>query len=125
MTQTAATRTTGPYWWGLALGWMALGVVIDLGNAWATAAATLVFGATTAALTPSVFATPRSTGGHGTGILARVYACLLALAGVTILLGVLAAADGAGHPVTMASVAVAVALVAGGPRLVEGRARGR
>ena len=33
------------YWWGLALGWIGLGFVTDLGHPWVTAAATLAFGA--------------------------------------------------------------------------------
>src|SRR5690348_14784160 len=33
------------YWWGLALGWVALGFVIDLKHAWLIAAATFLFGA--------------------------------------------------------------------------------
>jgi hypothetical protein len=33
------------YWWGLALGWIALGYITYLKHPWVTAAATLVFGA--------------------------------------------------------------------------------
>src|SRR5262249_36646570 len=33
------------YWWGLAIGWIVLGVITDLGHAWLTLVATLVFGA--------------------------------------------------------------------------------
>src|SRR5215472_11506257 len=42
------------YWWGLALGWVALGVISDLKHPWLTAAATLVFGAVHAAVAPRV-----------------------------------------------------------------------
>ena len=37
------------YWWAVAAGWVALGVVVDLGNPWATGVATLLFGAAHAA----------------------------------------------------------------------------
>jgi FtsH-binding integral membrane protein len=113
------------YWWGLALGWVALGFVVDLGIAWATAAATLTFGAVHASVVQRV-----ASGRHRTGRLsvradvvsphlpAAVIAFVVGLGGVTILLGVLFSADGAGHPVTIASLVVAVALVCGGPSLV-------
>lgn len=43
---------------------------------------------------------------------------LILLGGVTVGLSLLARNDGADHPVTTASVAVALALVSGGPRFV-------
>ena len=49
---------------------------------------------------------------------ALVIAYVLALGAATVALGFLAAADGAGHPTTAASVVVGVALVLGGPDLV-------
>ena len=42
------------YWWGLALGWIALGYVTDLEHPWLTAAATLAFGAIHAGVAPRV-----------------------------------------------------------------------
>jgi hypothetical protein len=48
-----------------------------------------------------------------------VLAGLVGLAGLTIAAAVAAGADGARHPVTMASILVAVILVLGGPRLLE------
>jgi hypothetical protein len=42
----------------------------------------------------------------------------LGLAGVTIVGAVLADRDGAAHPVTIASVPVAVAIILGGPALM-------
>src|SRR4051794_25192348 len=42
------------YWWGLALGWIALGYVNDLGHPWVTSAATLAFGTVHAAIAPRV-----------------------------------------------------------------------
>lgn len=42
------------YWWGLAIGWVALGVLTDLEHPWLTAVATLVFGAVHASVAPRV-----------------------------------------------------------------------
>jgi succinate-acetate transporter protein len=47
-----------------------------------------------------------------------VIGCLLGLAGVTVAGALLAAADHAHHPVTVASVTVAVVIVLGGPMLM-------
>ena len=113
------------YWWGLALGWVALGVITDLKHSWLTAAATLVFGAVHSTVAPHVV-----DGRHGNEHLRvgrdvvgqqvsrLVLAGLVGLAGVTIAASVAAGADGARHPVTMASVLVAVILMLGGPRLL-------
>src|ERR1700742_2983177 len=42
------------YWWGLALGWIALGYVTDLKHPWITTVATLAFGAVHSAVAPRV-----------------------------------------------------------------------
>ena len=42
------------YWLGLAAGWIGLGLIADLGPAWLIVAATLLFGATHAALAQNV-----------------------------------------------------------------------
>jgi hypothetical protein len=113
------------YWWGLALGWIALGYVTDLDHPWVTSAATLAFGAIHASVAPRVI-----DGRHRTDQLSvrrdvagrhlprLVIGALLALALVTIAGALAANADGAGHPVTIASVLVAVMIVLGGPQLV-------
>ncbi len=113
------------YWWGLALGWIALGVITDLKHSWLTAAATLVFGAVHSTVAPHVV-----DGRHGNQRLRvgrdvvgqhvsrLVLAGLVGLAGLTIAASIAAGADGARHPVTMASLLVAVILVLGGPRLL-------
>jgi hypothetical protein len=113
------------YWWGVALGWVALGVVTDLGYAWATVGATLAFGAAHSTVAPRVL-----SGRHKSRQLsvradlvsrhtpALVLGFLVAMALVTVVLGVLVYADGAGHPVTIASVVVAVAVLCGGPSLM-------
>jgi hypothetical protein len=118
-------KVPAAYWWGVALGWIALGVITDTGNAIAGLVATLAFGMIHSAVAPRLL-----TGRHGSkhlsvraDVVGRHLAVLLliglvGLAGVTIVLAVLADADGAGHPATMASVVVAVAVLCGGPQVV-------
>jgi hypothetical protein len=113
------------YWWGLAIGWIALGVIADLKNGWATTAACLVFGAVHSAVAPRVI-----DGRHGNDrlrvgrdvvgrrITMLVLGGLVALAGVTVGVSLALHADGARHPTTAASILVAVILVLGGPRLL-------
>ena len=113
------------YWWGLALGWIGLGFVTDLGHPWVTAAATLAFGAVHSGVASHVI-----SGRHrssqlsvradvaGPSVAVVVIGFLLGLAAVTVALAVLAEADGAGHPVTAASIVVAVAVLFGGPTLM-------
>jgi hypothetical protein len=113
------------YWWGLALGWIALGYVTDLDHPWVTSAATLAFGAIHASIAPRVIdgrhrsdrlSVRRDVAGRHLPRL--VIGALLCLAVVTVAGALLAKADGAGHPVTIASVLVAVMIVLGGPQLV-------
>jgi hypothetical protein len=108
------------YWWSLALGWVALGAVTDVGAPWMAAAGTLLFGAVHAAAYGRVASgrrrTPklsirRDTVGRRASLI--VLAWLIALVGVTIVASVLAGSDGARHPVTMASVLVAVMILLG------------
>src|SRR3954452_2747602 len=113
------------YWWGLAVGWVGLGVIADLGHAWVTLVATFVFGAA-----HSVVAQHVLSGRHGSrqlsvrrGVVGRqtplvLVGLLVGLAVVTVALALLAEADGAGHPVTTASVVVAVAILCGGPAVM-------
>jgi hypothetical protein len=113
------------YWWGLALGWVALGFITDLKHAWATAAATLVFGAVHAGVAPRV-----ASGRHrtqrlsvsaelaGANTFLLIIASLIALACLTIAGSLAASADGARHPVTIASMFVALLIVLGGPLLL-------
>jgi hypothetical protein len=126
------------YIWGLALGWVGLGVITDLKVAWLTATATLAFGAAHASVAPRVISGRHRTqnlsvsaelAGRRTALL--VIGSLIALAGVTIAVAVAVSADGARHPVTIASILVAVIIVLGGPRLLAavrreaGRGRAR
>lgn len=113
------------YWWGLALGWVGLGIITDLKHPWVTSAATLLFGAVHATVAPRV-----TSGRHRTTQLSvraevagrntagLVIVGLILLAGLTIAGALAASADGARHPVTIASVLVAVIIVLGGPRLL-------
>jgi hypothetical protein len=113
------------YWWGLALGWIALGFITDLQHPWLTAGATLLFGAVHASVAPRVIdGRRRSRRLHvradvaGRHIARLVLGGIIALAGVTIAVALAVSADGAGHPVTIASCFVAVIIVLGGPQLL-------
>ncbi|MHB8531782.1 MAG: hypothetical protein ACYDC2_03575 [Solirubrobacteraceae bacterium] len=113
------------YWWGLALGWVALGFVTDLKHPWITAAATLIFGAVHASVAPRVASGRHRThrlsvstelaGRHTFGL---VIGGLIALACLTVAGSFAASSDGARHPVTIASMFVAVMIVLGGPHLL-------
>jgi hypothetical protein len=113
------------YWWSVAAGWVALGVIADLHVAWATAASTLVFGAVHAGLAPRFI-----SGRHPThqlsirsDVVSRhvsslVLAFLVLMALVTVGLGFAAHADGAAHAATVASLFVAMLVLLGGPNLM-------
>jgi hypothetical protein len=115
----------GWYWWGLALGWIGLGVITDLAHPWITAAATLAFGAIHSAIAPRVIDGRRRSPQLsvrsdvvGRRLPQLVLGGLLLLAGVTVAGSLALAADGAGHPVTIASVVVAFVIALGGPQLL-------
>lgn len=115
----APPRVAGWYWLVAALGWVALGLAVDLGNAWVVGAATLVFGAANAPVARRALdGWYRSAGQRARGHLpTALYGHLVAGGLLTILLGVGAAALGAPAPVTLASLVVAVLLLVGGPRV--------
>lgn len=113
------------YWWGLALGWIALGFVTDLGHPWVTVAATLTFGAVHASVASRVLDGRHRTGGLSVSAAVAgretprlVVGGLLLLGAFTVAGSLAAAADGARHPVTVASIVVAVMIVLGGPQLL-------
>jgi hypothetical protein len=113
------------YWWGLAACWIGLGVASDVANQWVTLAATLAFGAVHSFVSWRLLAGRRRTSEvkvradvAGRRAPALILAFLVGLGAVTVALALLAYADGAGHPATMASVLVAVAILLGGPRLM-------
>jgi hypothetical protein len=113
------------YWWGLAVGWVALGFITDLKHPWLTAAGTLIFGAVHSTVAQRV-----ASGRHRTERLSvraelagrrtagLVIGCVAALGCVTIAGALLASADGSRHPVTTASIFVAVTILLGGPQLL-------
>jgi hypothetical protein len=117
----------GWYWWGLALGWIALGFITDLGHPWVTSVATFTFGAVHASVAPRVVS-GRHRSKHlsvsaavvGRQVPRLVIGSLLVLAAVTVGAALAVRADGAGHPVTIASIFVALIILLGGPRLLAG-----
>jgi hypothetical protein len=113
------------YWWGLAACWIGLGVAADVANEWVTLAALLTFGAVHGMVSSRLLAGRQRTmdvkvraevAGRRTPVL--IFGFLVGLGAVTVAAALLAYADGAEHPATMASVLVAVAILLGGPRLM-------
>jgi hypothetical protein len=118
------------YWWGLGLGWVAIGVIADLDLWWLTSVVTLVFGAAHASVfgrvaggrrRTTLVSVRRSVAGPRTML--HVWLLLVAMVVVSVAFALLVAYDGASHPGTIASVRPAAIVVAGGPRLVRWSAR--
>ena len=114
------------YWWSLALGWIGLAVITDLQIAWLTLAATVAFGAGHSTIFNYVDAGRRRTQQLSVRrdtvtrfAQVAVVAALVALGVLTVIGALLAHADGAGHPVTIASIPIAVAILLGGPTLMS------
>jgi hypothetical protein len=113
------------YWWGLAGGWVGLGILANLDHPWLTLAVTLCFGAVHASIAPRVLSGRHRSqqlsvraevvDGH---IPALVVGFLIVMVAVTVVLALVADADGARHPSIMASVVVAIAVVVCGPALM-------
>src|SRR3954447_4194960 len=112
------------YWWGLAVGWIVLGFISDLNHPWLSTVATVLFGAAHATVAPRVMdgrrrsrnlSVRRDVAGHQ--LTRMIIAALAGLVVLTIAAALVANADGAGHPATMASVLVATIIVLGGPQL--------
>ena len=113
------------YWWGVALGWVGLGLVTVAEMPWLSVAATVAFGAVHSAVAPRVI-----DGRHGSRQLsvradvvsrhlpALVLGFLLTLVAITIAIALVTDGLGAPQPVLLASVVVAIAVLVGGPRLV-------
>ena len=111
------------YWYGLAVGWVLLGLVTDLADPWVALMATFVFGAVHAAVAQRAVGRRARTGQLSVRAdVAGQHLPLLVLGGVadlglfTVVAGWLISADGAAHPVTIASVIVAVMIALGGPQ---------
>lgn len=114
------------YWPGLALAWVVLGVVADADHPWVTLVVTLVFGALHAAVADVAFAGRRRTSGLqvragvvGPRVHLVMIAGLLGLVALTVMAAIVVDADEAHHPVTIASVGVAVVVVLGGPAVMS------
>lgn len=114
------------YWMGLACGWVALGVITDLDRPLVTLIATLAFGAIHASVAHLVTGGRRRTAGAsiradvaGRRTPVIIGLCLIGLAMLTIAGAIALSADGAQHPVTTASIFVAVLILLGGPRVMS------
>jgi hypothetical protein len=118
------------YWFSMAGGWVVLGVLADYGTVWATAVATLVFGAAHAAIAPRFL-----SGRHGSSQLSirsdlvsrripqMVIGFLIAMTAATVGIALLFNADGARHPAALAGGVVALLVLIGGPALVAWQRR--
>jgi hypothetical protein len=113
------------YWWGLAACWIGLGIASDVASAWVVLAATLAFGVAHSVVSSRLLGGRRRTGDvkvradvAGRRAPLVVFGFLVGLVAITIAAALLANADGAEHPATMASVLVAVAILLGGPRVM-------
>ncbi|MFE3797918.1 hypothetical protein [Nocardia tengchongensis] len=114
------------YWWGMACGWLVLGVLGDLGPGWLVAAATLAFGAGHATLASRLLGGRHRTGGvqlsadvAGRRTPLVVIGMLVALVGVTVVAAIALNADGAGHPGSWSALLVAAVIGFGGPELLR------
>jgi hypothetical protein len=113
------------YWGLLAAAWVGLGAVADVGKPGLTATTLAIFLSVSAVVSRAV-----SLGRQGTRRLSArretvgkqgtvtVVACLLAMVGATIVGALLADHDGAGHPVTTASIPVGVCIALGGHHML-------
>jgi hypothetical protein len=113
------------YWWSLAAGWIGLGILADLDHPWLTLAVTLCFGAAHAVAASHVL-----SGRHRSHRLsvradvvdphipAVVIGFLLLMVAATLVLALVANADGARHPSILASVVVAILVPLSGPALM-------
>ena len=113
------------YWWGLAACWIGLGIAADVANPWLMIAATFTFGAVHSYVSWRLLAGRQRTSDvrvradvAGRRAPALIFAFLVGLGAVTVAAALLAYADGARHPATIASILVAVAILLGGPRLM-------
>jgi hypothetical protein len=115
------------YWWGMAGGWIVLGVLSDLGNPWVSTVATVAFGAAHASIAPRVMSGRHRTGNLsvsaevvGRQVPRLVIGGLLAMVVLTVAAALAVNADGARHPAIIASVLAAPIILLGGPQLLAG-----
>lgn len=114
------------YWWGMAAGWVLLGVLGDLGPAWLSSAATVAFGAAHATVASRLLDGRRRTRGVrvSAAVAGRrtplvVIGMLLALVALTVGFAIALDADGAGHPAIWAAVVVGAVVGLGGPEILR------
>jgi hypothetical protein len=113
------------YWFVVACGWVVLGILADYGPAWATTTATLLFGAAHSTIAPRVISGRRGSPQLSISrdlvsrrIPALVIGFLIVMTVATVGLALLFNADGARHPAALASVVVAMLVLAGGSALL-------
>ncbi|OEV00520.1 hypothetical protein AN217_24980 [Streptomyces qinglanensis] len=114
------------YWWGMAAGWLALGLIDQFGPAWLTVVGTLGFGMGHSAFAARLLGGRRRTDRlqvsaavAGRRVPFVVVGMLLGLVGVTILAAMTLKADGAGHPTLWAAALTAAVTGFGGPEILR------
>ncbi len=113
------------YWFFVAGGWIALGVMADYAPLWASTTATVLFGALHATAASRALSgrrgstqlsiRPELVSHH---IATSVIGFLVAMTAVTVGVALLLNVDGARHPAALASGAVAAVVLSGGPALM-------
>ncbi|MFE9390113.1 hypothetical protein [Streptomyces sp. NPDC006784] len=114
------------YWWGMAAGWLALGLIDQFGPAWLTVVATVGFGMGHSAFAARLLSGRRRTGRlqvsaavAGRRVPFVVVGMLLGLVGVTILASMALKADGTGHPAVWSAALTALVTGFGGPEILR------
>lgn len=124
--QTVADEVGLPrrYWWGMAAGWVVLGLLADFTPSWVTTVATIAFSFGHAILAPRLL-----DGRHRTSTVQPsrastsrkipliVIAILLVMVALTIATGFALDADGATHSASWAALIVGAVVGFGGPEI--------
>ncbi|MGW1738362.1 hypothetical protein ACWCPQ_06075 [Nocardia sp. NPDC001965] len=114
------------YWWAMAGGWIALGLIGDLGPPWLIIAATLFFGVGHSVVASRLLDGRRRTGrmqvsaavaGRRTPIV--VVGMLIALVALTVGVAIALDADGDRNPGIWAGLLVAAIIGFGGPEILR------
>ena len=113
------------YWLFLAAGWVGLGALAQWGPAWATSAATLLFGAVHSWIAPRVISGRRGSSQLSvrSELVSRqmpaiILGFVIVMAALTVAFALLLQADGARHAAFDAGVIVGMLVLVGGPSLV-------
>jgi hypothetical protein len=122
----ASINVPGWYWPFLAGGWVALGVLADFAPGWASATATVLFGAAHSTIAPRAMSGrhPSSRVSIHSDLADRqmpkvIILFLITMTALTVGIALLFNADGARHPATLASLVVAALVLTGGPGLMS------